>query len=277
VEGHIWWTVCDTVGLKGNVFIAPWTESTRMAEYVVDMGTFHTVPVFFLVSGYLTSLTLTSDNAGICRFFKHRAVRLWPPFFAGVLCLFISRAISGEISSVSDMVFSHLWFLWALFLIQSIALPYSLMVRMLCRRHLFSKKRFSVCMVIHCVILILLDVVIELVWKVNADGKIMWLFTLPVGTLGSLLFFWAPFGGGEIKEEKEGKDDGEGKCALDILYKHPRSSIQGNDAPVSTAPTTPRTPTIQQDVSKCAGFLFLFVSIFVFLGSVAVAPLSKKL
>ena len=92
-------------------------------------GSFHTIPIFFLVSGYLASISFQTDAEGLLRFFKNRFLRVMPPFIIGMILRYIQRKARDEDTNfVDDILLSHLWFLWALALIQSLAVPYCVMV-----------------------------------------------------------------------------------------------------------------------------------------------------
>ena len=101
-----------------------------MLEYVVDQGSFHTIPLFFLVSGYITSGSFHTDSFSLKRFLANRLLRVLPPFLAGVLVLCIQRAAQGEAISIAGLLLSHLWFLWALALIQTLSVPFCSMVNL---------------------------------------------------------------------------------------------------------------------------------------------------
>ena len=91
VCGHVWWSVRDATGLNVlNVYQAPWTEGARMLEYTVAQGAFHTIPLFFLVSGLLAARSLGALDGGgraLRRFVANRALRLGPPFAVGLVSL----------------------------------------------------------------------------------------------------------------------------------------------------------------------------------------------
>ena len=143
VAGHAWWTAVDHMpapikdnctpfcgwkgyatlaGVHGKKLVAETTkvnETWRMIDYTVDIGTLHTVPMFFLVSGLLcaTATGGASHNDNFLAFAKRRVARLILPFVGGALIYLVVQAIRNEVSAYK-VVTSHLWFLWALTITQ---------------------------------------------------------------------------------------------------------------------------------------------------------------
>jgi hypothetical protein len=60
----------------------------------------------------------------------NRIFRVAPPFACGALLLCIQRAARGETISLTGVVLSYLWFLWALAVVQIFCLPFKIMVRL---------------------------------------------------------------------------------------------------------------------------------------------------
>jgi len=195
VCGHCWWTTKDQFGgFPTNVNQQPsnWNESTRIIEYTVDQGAFHTVPLFFLVSGFLTSCTMKTDTPGVLKFIRSRVLRTIPPFAGGAILFVIERAARGkeEDLTADEILLSHLWFLWALAIVQILLIPFCVLARMFVRQEI-NPTMMGVCFAIHAVICALFDVVTQIMFLKDAN-KPAWLAGLPVATFLSLLLLWAP-------------------------------------------------------------------------------------
>ena len=156
VAGHAWWTAVDHMpapikdnctpfcgwkgyatlaGVHGKKLVAETTtvnETWRMIDYTVDIGTLHTVPMFFLVSGLLcaTATGGASHNDNFLAFAKRRVARLILPFVGGALIYLVVQAIRNEVSAYK-VVTSHLWFLWALTITQICLYPLHASCRLL--------------------------------------------------------------------------------------------------------------------------------------------------
>ena len=128
VCGHTWWYAKDLTGLSAGPShdaaahhgIA-WGEVHRMMEYVADMGLLHTIPVFFVISGVLTSYTLKVSRTGIKKFGFNRSVRILPPLIVGLalelFCRNLIPAPQRDNGSLFAAFTSTLWFLWAFALV----------------------------------------------------------------------------------------------------------------------------------------------------------------
>jgi hypothetical protein len=212
VCGHIWWDVRDEFSLTyDNVYASDWSESTRIMEYSVDEGTFHTIPMFFLVSGYLTHVTLKIDSIGVKKFLRNRVLRIIPPFIFGAIVQVIVQCVGrGKSFSIGLVLFSHLWFLWALALIQLATLPFCVMARSLTddAKLLYSqalmvdathrkgplwseekKKMFWMMLGINVVFNVVFAVVMELMFGLLDKGRGAWLFGLPFASNVPILLF----------------------------------------------------------------------------------------
>ena len=134
VLGHIWWDVMDQTGLSAQLDqrLKPWNEASRMYDYAVMQGTLHTIPMFFLVSGYLTALTMRVHRKnGLKRFVTNRVMRLVPPFILGVIFLWLAEHffLGREEFTADFILFSHLWFLIVLAGITIGCLPFHIIAR----------------------------------------------------------------------------------------------------------------------------------------------------
>ena len=203
VLGHAWWAISDITGLVRNGAYVPrdrsppWTEGTRMVEYAVDQGTFHTVPLFFLVSGVLMSRSFRYHGAsqtvrgacrGIGRFFRRRALRLVPPFVLGSLVLLLlGVASSGAVPGFATILLSHLWFLWALLGMQIAALPFCLCCRLAVAGDLGSRPgSFTAAFLAHAAVCAGACVVGDMAFGVLASGRPAWVMTMPAATCAAL-------------------------------------------------------------------------------------------
>ena len=250
VAGHIWWDVKDLAGLAddSNVYLPPWDEQTRIIEYAVDQGTFHTIPMFFLVTGYLTSMGLTVDDRGIKRFLTRRVLRILPPYLAGALLwAFVQSVFRGAPVTVGLFLFSHLWFLWALALIQLACLPFCVMARFVLDRTVpwtqEKKKMFGIMFAVNLVFNVVFAVVMEVLFHLLDDGRGAWLFALPFVSHVPLAFYYL---GNLLLRNAVGQDGGEG------------NSRNGFYA----------------DLLHLFGSLLVPLSSFIFLGANDVCPLS---
>eukprot|EP00287_Rhodomonas_sp_CCMP768_P009090 CAMPEP_0196723952 /NCGR_PEP_ID=MMETSP1091-20130531/5993_1 /TAXON_ID=302021 /ORGANISM="Rhodomonas sp., Strain CCMP768" /LENGTH=518 /DNA_ID=CAMNT_0042066015 /DNA_START=28 /DNA_END=1584 /DNA_ORIENTATION=- len=209
VCGHVWWTTRDTIrGFPANVYKttlsdgspSSWDEQTRLIEYTVDQGAFHTVPMFFLVSGYLTSCTMKTDTPGVLRFMKSRFLRTIPPFICGAVLFVAERAGRGRDGDLSadGIVLSHLWFLWALAILQVLCIPFCVLARMLVQQSI-DPTRAALNAAIHAVVCVVFNVATGFLF-LKDPHKQAWLAGMPVATFVSLLLLWAPGTQGAVRD-----------------------------------------------------------------------------
>lgn len=187
VCGHAWWTAVDEAS-RTNANCDPTcsilaTEGERMIDYTVDQGTLHTVPLFFLVSGILASGSI-ARSPGFGKFALRRLARLLPPFITGGIALFIFRAAVGDVESIDDIILSHLWFLWALALVQIGTYP--------CVRAYQSARRgeaYALLMALFAIPIGLLLLVGGLLFDKLTDGgnRGLWMAVIPFASVLALL------------------------------------------------------------------------------------------
>eukprot|EP01063_Lacrimia_lanifica_P007738 TRINITY_DN14981_c0_g2_i1.p1 TRINITY_DN14981_c0_g2~~TRINITY_DN14981_c0_g2_i1.p1 ORF type:complete len:754 (+),score=157.20 TRINITY_DN14981_c0_g2_i1:121-2382(+) len=118
-------------------------ELHNMLEYCVQQGLLHTIPLFFLLSGYVAAHAaavrvrgagdyFSNESSGpaeegtrplkerlMGNFVVRRLSRLVLPFLFGTVCAVLPTKMhfnDGEAWSVLDLLVSDLWFLWVLFL-----------------------------------------------------------------------------------------------------------------------------------------------------------------
>jgi hypothetical protein len=208
VLGHIWWDIIDPLGLskEDNMQLKPWDESTRMFDYAVEVGTLHTIPMFFLVSGYLTAYTMNVHRPnGLKRFIKNRVMRIIPPFLLGsVLYVLSEYYFMNKTFHPNLIITSHLWFLYALAGITLACLPFHIIARTIVIDDgivISSKKNGndedasaksagkvaglskSAYIPITIIIVIILNVayglIMDIVFSVAKTGRASWLLALP--------------------------------------------------------------------------------------------------
>ena len=90
VGGHLFWSVCDEAeynvkGMPSQDQMAHNDSTLMMYRYGVDMGQHVTIPLFFLMSGYVSSLAWRGGDGGILNFMKKRFSRLMLPYFFGLM------------------------------------------------------------------------------------------------------------------------------------------------------------------------------------------------
>ncbi len=59
----IYYMMSSAEGRDMNGGEAAYRENSNMFEYVVEQGTLHTIPLFFLLSGYISAMATSSRNA----------------------------------------------------------------------------------------------------------------------------------------------------------------------------------------------------------------------
>lgn len=194
--GHILWSVWDQTNLTWeNVMSNKHTESTRMLIYVENQGSFHTVPMFFLVSGYLASKSFKLNNNGLRRFFYNRCARITPPWIFGTIYLAIALVAQGEQVSILKLLMSYLWFMWALLIVQTVAMPFCVMVRLLVQEKV-QINTFTIATVLHIVVITVVNIFASYGLSVNESG---WLVAIPISTIITLFLLWAPGTSGHIR------------------------------------------------------------------------------
>ena len=202
VCGHIWWTVRDEgfPSISEAITHPEGPQGARMIEYVVDQGMFHTVPLFFIVSGYLTSLTFKATPKGVCRFFMHRIMRIFPAWILGSLFLAFAWHLRGRKITIVKILTSHLWFCWALLAVQGLFVPFSVVVRWLlkypvsdlCKNGPHAER--GICLPpfyagAHVFLSIMHSVAFQ--WSLGIyDGYSMWALAAPLTSGVLIILFW---------------------------------------------------------------------------------------
>ena len=226
VLGHIWTDVLLQTGFDRDYpdrMKPPWDERSRMCDYGVDHGTLHTIPMFFLLSGFLNSYTFRAHKKdGIKTFIMKRVMRLLPPWvFGGLLFSLSQMGFMNKAFTVDYFFFSHLWFIWALAAFTAGCLPYHILLRTLIivdrevsvkllrqfkkEDHLVTaeqgpghtricglKRQVYVPLVIvgNILLVTLYGIIWDLLFGVLKSGRIWWLLHLPIISVLTPTLVW---------------------------------------------------------------------------------------
>ena len=119
--GHLYWTLADDFGLPTDgtpsEYMIKNNETYVMHWYAVDMGVLVTIPLFFCLSGYVTSMSWRNGDGGMLMFMKKRFLRLILPWIFGTLVGVIPRYVwvLGNPFDPIIIIQSEMWFLFVLF------------------------------------------------------------------------------------------------------------------------------------------------------------------
>lgn len=208
VCGHILWYAKDVTALSSSpsenasaFFGGRWNEVLRMMEYAVHQGMLHTIPVFFLIAGVLTSYTLKPTGAGIKRFLCNRSVRIFPPLLCGIALEMLFKNVAPvegrDNGSIIAALTSTLWFLWVYALAQICILPFFVATRCLLLDDSVQSVaapgggKLVLCITLHVLIVLALSLALGIAFDVGGKAKAAWVIAVCLPSCVSLAFYAA--------------------------------------------------------------------------------------
>lgn len=202
VCGHILWYAKDVTGLSSSpsenasqFFGGRWNEVLRMMEYTIHQGMLHTIPVFFLIAGVLTSYTLRADATGIKRFLCNRSVRILPPLACGIALELLFRNVAPtegrDDGTPIAALTSTLWFLWVYMLAQICCLPFFVACRTLLDTETepTPKGKIAISIALHALVSMALGLALGIAFDLGGSSKAGWVVAITVPPSAALAFY----------------------------------------------------------------------------------------